>query len=71
MNSFHRYNLSRVQQMTCLTHTKAEIFRYIGIEFWTVGIEMMDCRALLKIAGGLRNCILADSTNAHVFRSEE
>ena len=39
----------------CLAHTKAEIFRHIDIEFWTVGIEMMDCRAWLKIDGELQN----------------
>jgi len=38
-----------------LAHTKAEIFRYIDIEFWTVGIEMVDHRAWLKIAGKLQN----------------
>jgi hypothetical protein len=40
---------------TCLSHTKAEIFCYIDIEFWTVGIEMMDHRVWLKIAGELQN----------------
>jgi hypothetical protein len=55
MDSFHRYNLSHVQADTCLAHTKAEIFRYIDIEFWTVGIEMMDHRAWLKITGKLQN----------------
>jgi hypothetical protein len=38
----------------CFTHTKTEIFRRVDIEFWTVGIEMMDRRTWLKIAGELR-----------------
>ena len=39
----------------CRVRAKEEIFRYIDIEFWTVGIEMMDRRAWLKVARELQN----------------